>query len=241
MASVPSAASTASARPSHTTAAWPTSSAPRACTIRKACCDVGAVFGVRREPAQRAFCGHQAWRGLGHADRLQARILADADNEAQQRVIALLGRRDRLGQQQHALGVQLHLVEFGPVHPPAQQHFVDARGLQRLDDAARLARRQEFVREILDPVFGDAAHQRHHKDVAARRARRLRHRARQLAAARDQAQSVLTRVVPAPARQAQFLFGVGQDEIHDLGHFRHAGEIAPSRRGRGRPCEPPLP
>src|SRR6185437_13005488 len=188
--------------------------------------DIGLVLRVGCQAPQRSFRRHQGGRGLRHADRLQACVLADADNEAQQRIVAFFGRGDSLGQQQNALGIQLHLVELGPVDAPAEQHLAGARAIQRLDDAARLARRQELVREILDPILGHAAHQRHDKDVPARLAHGMRHRAGQFAATRDKSEGCHSDAPRRRARQSSCLASARMKSTISL------TSVTPAKRAR---------
>src|SRR6185295_2208480 len=74
--------------------------------------------------------------------------------------------------------------------------LLHAMVLERLDDASRFGRRQEFVMKSVGPVLDHTAQQRHHIDLAPRRLGRLGHRARKFAAARDQAQGTQTESPP---------------------------------------------
>ena len=162
--------------------------------------NIAEMFFLRRDAAHRALVRHQPRRGLRHADGAKALVLTDAHDEAQQGIVAFFRRRNRLGQQQHALGIQLHVGEFRPVDLARQQHLAGTRALQRLDDAPGLAGGKKFMGKILHPVFGNTSHQRHDEDIASAGARRQRHRARQLAAARNKSQA--THAV-SPRRRAR--------------------------------------
>ena len=156
MASVPSAASTASTRPAATIAPWPASNsdsasssfAPRARSDWSSA-DIGQA---PRRPAGAARRGPDLV-GPHDADPFALEDRRKSDQEA---VVAAAKELRELGGALHRAPVEFEIGEFGPGHCADHHHLADPALLQRAKEPADLSHAQPDVRKSLDRRVGRA-------------------------------------------------------------------------------------